>query len=132
MIGRIEFETLLLKLYAARTAGNLDGLCELFATHAVFEISGAANAKPIAISATGSDAIRPWLALLLKTFRVTDQVVVTIIIDESRAAVRWRANIHSKITGVKVLTELVDLVEVEDHQIVSYTEFFVGSPVETS
>ena len=110
MITRIEFENLLHKLYAARTAGNLDELCGIFAAGAVFEMSGASHAKPIAIRATGSGEFRPWLALLLKTFRVTDQQLVTVIIDGSKSAVRWRANIHSKITGARVLTELVDLI----------------------
>jgi len=34
-------------------------------------------------------------------------------------------NIHSKITGVTVPTELVDLVELRDDRIVTYSEFFV-------
>jgi ketosteroid isomerase-like protein len=34
-------------------------------------------------------------------------------------------DIHSKITGALVPTELVDLIEVRDGHIVSYTEFFV-------
>jgi ketosteroid isomerase-like protein len=38
--------------------------------------------------------------------------------------VHWRANIHSKITGATVPTELVDLVEVRNGRIVSYIEFF--------
>jgi ketosteroid isomerase-like protein len=127
MISRVEFENLLQKLYAARTAGHLDELCSIFAADAVFEMSGASHAKPIAIRATGSGEFRPWLSLLLRTFRVTDQQLVTVIIDGSKAAVRWRANIHSKITGAKVLTELVDLIEVKDDQIISYIEFFNGS-----
>jgi ketosteroid isomerase-like protein len=127
MISRVEFESLLHKLYAARTAGHLDQLCSMFAPDAVFEMSGASHTKPIAIRTTGSGGIRPWLALLLKTFRVTDQQLITVIIDGSKAAVRWRANIHSKITGAKVLTELVDLIEVENNHIISYIEFFSGS-----
>jgi len=132
MISRIEFEGLLRKLYGARMAGNLEELCGLFATDAVFEISGASHTKPITIRTTGSKEIRTWLALLLKTFRVTDQVLVTVIIDGSKAAVRWRASIHSKVTGAKVLTDLVDLIEVEDGRVVSYIEFFSGTPAGVS
>jgi ketosteroid isomerase-like protein len=127
MMSRVEFENLLQKLYAARTAGNLDELCSLFAQDAVFEMSGASHAKPIAIRTAGASEFRPWLSLLLRTFRVTDQQLVTMIIDGPRAAIRWRANIHSRITGAKVLTELVDLIEVENNYIISYIEFFSGS-----
>jgi ketosteroid isomerase-like protein len=37
----------------------------------------------------------------------------------------WRAEVHSKITGALVPTELVDLIEVRGGHIVSYVEFFV-------
>jgi hypothetical protein len=47
-----------------------------------------------------------------------------MLIDGAQASVHWRADIHSKITGVVVPTELVDLVEIGDTQIVSYREFF--------
>jgi ketosteroid isomerase-like protein len=124
---RLEFEQLIQKLYAARVGGNLEELCALFAPDAVFEISGASHAKPIAIRTRGAAEYRPWLALLLKTFRVADHVLVTVIIDGSQAAVRWRASIHSKITGARVPTELVDLIEVEHGRITSYIEFFSGS-----
>ena len=124
---RLEIEQLIQKLYAARVGGNLEELCALFAPDAVFEISGASHAKPIAIRTRGAAEYRPWLALLLKTFRVADHVLVTVIIDGSQAAVRWRASIHSKITGARVPTELVDLIEVEHGRITSYIEFFSGS-----
>ena len=127
MIERAAFESLLDRLYAARIAGNLDALCGLFAPDAVFEISGASLAKPIAIRTAGLSEFRPWLALLLKTFRLTDQILVTVIIDGNKAAVRWRANIHSRITGSEVITDVVDLIEIRDNQILSYVEFFSGS-----
>jgi len=39
--------------------------------------------------------------------------------------IHWRAHIHSKITGVVVPTELVDMVEVRNGRISSYFELFV-------
>jgi hypothetical protein len=93
-----------------------------------FEISGATHNKPITITTTGSKQTRTWHALLLKTFRVTDQVLITAIIDGSKAAVRWRADIHSKIiTGNRVATCLLDLIEVEDRRVASHIEFSYGT-----
>jgi hypothetical protein len=46
------------------------------------------------------------------------------VIEGARASVHWRADIHSKITGVIVPTELVDLVEVSDGKVSGYHEFF--------
>jgi ketosteroid isomerase-like protein len=127
MIERAAVESLLQRLYAARIAGNLDALCDLFAPDAVFEISGVSQSKPIAIRTAGSREFRPWLALLLKTFRLTDHVLLTLIIDDNKAAVRWRASIHSRITGAAVMTDVVDLIEITDTHIVSYIEFFSGT-----
>jgi len=42
-----------------------------------------------------------------------------------RAAAHWRVDIHSKITGVVVPTELVDLIDVRGGRISSHIEFFV-------
>ena len=46
------------------------------------------------------------------------------VVDGTKAAVHWRAKVHSRITGTSVLTELIDVVEVKDGRIASYTELF--------
>jgi ketosteroid isomerase-like protein len=123
MTDRLEIEQLLRELHAARTAGQLDRLCALFAVDATFRIAGASD-RPIAITARGSAEIRAWLAVMLKTFKLTRYQLLSIVIDGERAAAHWQADIHSKITGVVVPTELVDLIEVSGGRVTSYREFF--------
>ena len=41
-----------------------------------------------------------------------------------RAVAHWRADIFSKVTGVTIPTELVDVVEIKMDRIAGYTEFF--------
>ena len=124
MTARSEIHCLLQELYAARVRSDLDGLCRIFSTEATFRIAGISrHVSPIAVTAVGINEIRQWLTLLLKTFQVHDQVILTLIIENGRAAVHWRAKIYSRITGTRVPTELVDLVEVRDGHVVSYTEF---------
>ena len=124
MTARSEIRCLLQELYAARVRSDLDGLCRIFSTEATFRIAGISrHVSPIAVTAVGINEIRQWLTLLLKTFQVHDQVILTVIIENDRAAVHWRAKIYSRITGTMVPTELVDLVEVRDGHVVSYTEF---------
>jgi len=125
MTNRLEIDRLLRQLYAARVAGDLNGVCQTFASDAKFEIAGTSQTSPIAISATGLDQIRTWLALLIKTFQLSDQKILAMIIDDATAAVHWRAKIRSRITGTTIPTDLVDLVQVRDGRIASYTEFFV-------
>jgi ketosteroid isomerase-like protein len=123
-MNRLEIEQLLGRLYAARMEGKLDPLCALFAPNARFKIAGSSDGKPIAIAAQGSAEIRTWLSVMLKTFKLTHYELISMLIDGAQASVHWRADIHSKITGVVVPTELVDLVEIGEGRIVSYREFF--------
>ncbi len=123
-MNRLEIENLLQQIYAARTSGQLDELCVLFAADATFKIAGATDGKPIAIAARGAGEIRTWLAVMLKTFKLSRFQMLSVVVDGTRAAVHWRVDIHSKITGVVVPTELVDLVEVGDGRVTAYREFF--------
>ena len=90
-----------------------------------FRIAGTSDGKPIAIAAQGMEAVRPWLAMLVKTFRIFDHQMLSLMVDGDRAAVHWTASVHSRITGAQVRTEFVDLVQTKNLQITSYTEFFV-------
>jgi ketosteroid isomerase-like protein len=123
--GRAEFEKLLAQLYEARAAGALEPLCALFSPDAVFKISGSSDGKPIALAAQGAQEVRSWLAVLVKTFKLTRHEILSMVIDGDRAAVHWRASIHSRVTGASVPTELVDLIERRAGRIGSYVELFV-------
>jgi ketosteroid isomerase-like protein len=125
MTDRNAIEILLRGLYAARARGDLDGMCAVFADDADFRIAGASHASPIAIGAKGLSQIRPWLGLMVKTFQISELAVVSLIVEGDAAAAHWQANIHSRVTGAVVPTELVDLVRVRDGRIGAYTEFFV-------
>jgi len=122
---RPAFDRLLRELYVARVRGDLDAVCGSFLNDARFEIAGASRGSPTVVTSVGLDQFRPLLALMIKTFKISEQSILSIIIDGEKAAVHWRATVHSRITGATVATELVDLVEVRDDLISSYIEFFV-------
>jgi ketosteroid isomerase-like protein len=125
MTDRLQVEQLVRELHAARLEGNLERLCGLYANEARLRIAGSTDGKPIAIAAAGIAEIRPWLSILVKTFRLSQYTILSLAIDVPRAAAHWRVDIHSKITGVMVPTELVDLIDVRDGRISSHIEFFV-------
>ena len=125
MAERAEIEGILRELYAARVEAHIERVCSLFADDAAFRISGSSDGKPIAISARGTQEIRMWLTMMLKTFRLARYQVLETLIDGPRAAVHWRAEINSRITGRVVPTELVDVVAFRDRSIAAYSEFFV-------
>jgi ketosteroid isomerase-like protein len=124
MVDRLETKRLLDELYAARLRGDLDGVCRTFSNEATFQIAGASDASPIGIKSVGIAQFRPLLGLMIKSFKLSDLTVLSLIIDGVKAAVHWRVKVHSKITGLTVVTELVDIVEVNDRRIASYIEFF--------
>jgi len=125
MTDRLQVEQLVRELHASRLDGNLERLCALYSEEARLRIAGTTDGKPIAIAASGIAEIRPWLSILVKTFRLSQYMILSLTVDGSRAAAHWRVDIHSKITGVVVPTELVDLIDVRGGRIASHTEFFV-------
>ena len=125
MTSRSEIEALLRRLYAARVRGDLAEVLQLFSVAAKFEIASASHGNPTAVNSQGTDELRPLLTLLIRAFRLSDHSILSLIIDGSNAAVRWRASVYSRITGVTVPTEFIDIVEVDSGRIASFVEFFV-------
>jgi ketosteroid isomerase-like protein len=125
MTDRLQVERLVRELHKARVEGQLERLCGVFAADARLRIAGSGDGKRIALDASGMSVIRPWLAVLVKTFKLSRYQLLSLTVEGLRAAAHWRVDIHSKITGVNVPTELVDLIEVRDGRIQSLTEFFV-------
>src|SRR5215469_4191723 len=123
MINRLEIDRLLRELYTARVRGDLEAICRIFADDAKFQIAGPSHATQVSISSDGMDQLRPLLAVMIKAFKLSEHTILSMIIDGRKAAVHWRANVRSSITGQRVLTELVDVIEIRDGRIASYIEF---------
>jgi ketosteroid isomerase-like protein len=124
MMGRGEMDRLIRELYAARAQGDLDRVCAIFAEDAEWRIAGASHGSQVAVAAHGRHQIRAWLALMIKSFQISDVQILSTIIDELRVAAHWRAVIQSRITGTAAVTEFIDLAQVDEGRIVSYIEFF--------
>jgi ketosteroid isomerase-like protein len=124
VVERVVAERMIQQVHAARVGGDLAGLCRLFADRGRFEIVGASGDKPIAIRATSIDELRPWLAMMVKVFRLSDYRLLSLVVEWPRVTAHWRTDIYSKVTGATVATELIDLMELSEHRILSYVEFF--------
>jgi hypothetical protein len=121
---RIIAEKLIQQLHAARVVGDLEVMCRVFAADGRFEILGASADKSIAIRANNLPEFRPWLAMMVKVFRIGNYQLLSLVVEWPRAVAHWRADIYSKVTGVTVPTELVDVAQLTPEHIVTYTEFF--------
>jgi ketosteroid isomerase-like protein len=121
---RAVAERMVQQVHAARVGGDLTALCGLFADQGRYEIVGASADKPIAIRTSSIAELRPWLAMMVKVFRLSDYCLLSLVVEWPRATAHWRTDIYSKVTGVTVPTELIDLLELSEDRILSYTEFF--------
>jgi ketosteroid isomerase-like protein len=121
---RIVAERTIQQLHAARLAGDLAGMCRVFADDGRFEILGASADKSIAIRAKDLAEFRPWLSMMVKVFRLSNYHLLSLTVEMPKAVAHWRADIYSKVTGVTVPTELVDVVLLDQDRISTYTEFF--------
>ena len=124
MSERIVAQRLIEQLHAARVAGDLAGMCRVFADDGRFEILGASADKSIAIRANDLAEFRPWLSMMVKVFRITNYHLLSLTVEWPRAVAHWRADIYSKVTGVTVPTELVDVTQLGEDSILTYAEFF--------
>jgi len=121
---RIVAERAIQQLHAARLGGDLAGMCRVFADDGRYEILGASADKSIAIRAKNLAEFRPWLSMLVKVFRLSNYQLLSLTVEIPRVVAHWRVDIFSKVTGVTVPTELVDVVQVDGERIAAYTEFF--------
>jgi hypothetical protein len=124
MAERSLAERMIQRLHAARLGGDLDAMCRVFADGGRFEILGASADKSIAIRAKNLAEFRPWLAMMVKVFRISNYELLSLTVEWPRAVAHWRADIYSKVTGVTVPTELVDVIQLSEEHIMTYTEFF--------
>jgi len=95
-----------------------------FADDGRYEILGASADKSIAIRAKNLAEFRPWLSMMVKVFRLSNYQLLSLTVEMPRAVAHWRVDIFSKVTGVTVPTELVDVVQIDGERIATYTEFF--------
>ena len=79
MTDRGQIDGLLRRLYAARLQGDLDAMCKAFADDAVFQIAGAGQVSPVSSRAVGVGEFRPLLAVMIKTFRLRDHVILDLL-----------------------------------------------------
>jgi len=121
---RVVAERTIRQLHAARVGGDLAGMCRVFADEGRYEILGASADKSVAIRARNFAEFRPWLSMLVKVFKLKNYQLLSLTVEMPRAVAHWRADIFSKVTGVTVPTELVDVVEIKSDRIAAYTEFF--------
>jgi ketosteroid isomerase-like protein len=123
MSDRGEVERLILDAYQARRGGDLAAVGEIFASEMSFKLAGSPSASAVAVSVSGIQDFQSVVKGMTKTFDWVDQTILSMVVEGPKAAVHWRGNLRSMVTGEMVETEMIDLFEVRDGKILSLIEF---------
>jgi len=119
MSDRMEMESLVRALYAARVGNDVATVERLFADDATFEILGS---NPAAVRTEGRKNIVAAAQALMKTFVMDDLEIMTMLIDGNRAALHWRVSVKPAGGGAPVTTDMIDIVTVENGKVTALTE----------
>ncbi|MCW5688373.1 MAG: nuclear transport factor 2 family protein [Pseudolabrys sp.] len=119
MSDRMEMESLVRALYAARVGNDIATVERMFADDARFEILGS---NPAAVKTTGKRNIVAAAEALMKTFVMDDLEILALLIDGNRAAVHWRVAIKPAGSGVPVTADMIDIVTIENGLVTALTE----------
>jgi len=122
-MDRSEIEAFVRKLYAARVDGDMDALSRAFAENAVFQIAGSPEYSMLASLAEGQETVMSLMRTIVDMFSLSDVAILDLLVDDNKAAVRWRATVHVMTTGQTVTTEIAAFIEIADGKVVSLIEF---------
>jgi ketosteroid isomerase-like protein len=122
-MDRSRIETVIKQAYAARDAGDVERLMEIFHLDASFGLAGDRAVLPVAGAVQGHPELRTTLMGLVQTFEFVEREILSMVIEGPRAAVHCRARMRFIPTNTMITTELLDLFKFDNGQIVDLVEF---------
>jgi ketosteroid isomerase-like protein len=123
VMDRASVEKIVREAYAARQRGDLEATCQHFCDDAQFAVMGSPEASPVAMQANRSDGIREALGGLIAAVDFVEHEVLAVIVEGDRAAVHSRVRMRAKATSNEAVTEMVELVRLQDWKIASFQQF---------
>lgn len=123
MTDRGTIETLIHQIYEARRVGDVEKTLAAFHPDGKFVIAGAKAITSAATAIQGHGEIRPALAGLIAAFEFVQRDIVSMLIENDRAAVHSRVKLRFVPKNRTVTTDLLDLWTFTDGKIVELVEF---------
>lgn len=124
MDDRADVTQTVLDLYESFGAGDIDATLARFHPDVVMRISGDPAVVPFAGIYRGRDGVRRFIGLLSAELRWEDFRLDDLMIDGSKAVVRWHAPMTIRRTGKRFVFHLVDHIQVREGTIVALDEWF--------
>jgi len=120
---RSDKERLLREMYEARIRKDFGAISHFFAPDMHYHMMGSPDGQGLIVQAAGLDEFRLLAEEMMKTFVLSDLHIRNVVIEGDKAVVHWQVRIRSGSTGDVALTDLCDIIEFKDEQIVSFVEF---------
>jgi hypothetical protein len=123
MAGHPEIESILLKAYDLRKSSDIEAVLSALAPNAVYHLSGSEKASPIARRASGQAELRAMLKQIIDSFDLVEYTIKDMIIDGTRAAVRWTGKFRFRPTQKVLESDIAHFWTLEDGKITALVEF---------
>ena len=81
-------------------------------------------------AATDQTKLREQLTQIVRAFDLKDFRLENVVVDGDHAVAHWRATVRFTASGREADTEVVDMIEIRDGKIASFTEFCDTAMVE--
>jgi ketosteroid isomerase-like protein len=123
MTDRQAIEALIHQAYKAREKGDIEELIAAFHPEAVFELVGSKASLPVAGAVRGQSNVRASLAGFIEVFDFISRNIVSIVIDDRRAAVHSTLEARFKPKNVVFKSDVLDTFRFENGKIIELIEF---------
>jgi len=111
------------RAYEARRTEDIEGIMAIFHPEGKFQLAGSKEHTAALGTAQGHGELRTTLAGLIAAFQFVQREIVSIVIENERAAVHSRVKLRFVPKDRTVTTDLLDLWKFKDGKIVELVEF---------
>jgi ketosteroid isomerase-like protein len=121
--NREMIKALIERTYEARRTDDIEGTLAAFHADGKFELAGSKEHTPATGSAQGHQELRVTFAKLIAAFQFVERDILSLVIEDKRAAVHSRVKLRFVPKDRTVTTDLIDLWKFRDGKVVELVEF---------
>jgi uncharacterized protein (TIGR02246 family) len=122
-MDRQAAKALIEQAYEARKTEDIEGLMRVFHPDGKFVLAGSKEHSPAAGTAQSHQEFRTTLAGLVAAFKFVERDIMSMVIENDRAAVHSRAKLRFVPKDRTVTTDILDVWKFEDGKIKDLVEF---------
>lgn len=122
-MDREATKALIERIYEARRTGDIETIIAVFDPNGRFQLAGSKEHTPAVGTAQGHQELRTLIAGLIAAFEFVQRDIISLVIENDRAAVHSRVKLRFVPKDRTVTTDLLDLWTFKDGKAVEMVEF---------